>query len=140
MLKPKKTKYKLLQKGKLKYKNTAICFLSENKKNTTKLISLQTFRLTAKQLEAAQLSIVKSLKRGTNKLELKVFPDLAVTKKPNEVRMGKGKGSVEFWTCRVYKGTILFEIYGGNNKNNKDALITGSKKLPIQTIIKDVNA
>jgi large subunit ribosomal protein L16 len=97
------------------------------------LKALQFGRITAKQIEAARKAIRRSLKR-LGDLRIRIYPDRPVTKKPNEVRMGKGKGAIEYWACIVKPGRILFEI-GGNiaEETAANALRKGSIKLPIAT-------
>ena len=89
-------------------------------------------RVTARQIEAARRAITREMKRA-GRVWIRVFPDLPVSKKPVEVRMGKGKGSVEFWAARVHPGRILFEIDGVPEDVAKEALRLGAMKLPIMT-------
>ena len=88
--------------------------------------------ITARQIEAARIAMTRHVKRG-GRIWIRVFPDLPVSKKPVEVRMGKGKGSVEFWAARVKPGRILFEIDGVPADVAKEALRLGAMKLPIMT-------
>jgi large subunit ribosomal protein L16 len=134
MLKPKKTKYRKYQKGTLKSTRKNVSFLDTLKEGTVRIDSLQSARLTAKQIESSRQSISRRIKRlGT--LQLKVFPDLAVSSKPTEVRMGKGKGAVEFWACKVRPGTTIFEISGAERDIAVKALKSGASKLPVQVKI-----
>lgn len=98
------------------------------------LKALEPARITAAQIEAARRAITRCMKR-VGKVWIRVFPDLPVSSKPAEVRMGSGKGSVDYWACRVYPGTILFEMDGVDNATAEEALKLASAKLPIQTKI-----
>ena len=89
-------------------------------------------RVTARQIESARRAITRHLRR-TGRLWIRVFPDVPVSKKPAEVRMGKGKGSPEFWACRVKPGRILFEVDGVTEELAREALYKASAKLPIKT-------
>lgn len=128
-LQPKKSKYRKIQKGKLK-KYT----YNSNKLNfgTVGLKSLESGLISARHIESARQAIVRKTKRK-GKLWTKIFPSLPITKKPIEVRMGKGKGSVSHWSARVCGGTTLFELCGINHKVAIAAFKTGSAKLPIKT-------
>ena len=89
-------------------------------------------RITARQIEAARRAMTRHIKRG-GKIWIRVFPDKPITKKPLEVRMGKGKGAPEYWVCRVKPGRILFEVDGVTEAIAKEALYKASAKLPIKT-------
>ena len=89
-------------------------------------------RITARQIESARRAMTRSIKRGGN-IWIRIFPDKPITKKPLEVRMGKGKGAPEYWACRVKPGRILFEIDGVSEAIAKEALYKASAKLPIKT-------
>jgi len=129
LLQPKKTRYKKLRKGKLKY----LKFNSyELNFGTIGLKSVNSGVISAKQLEAARQAISRKTNRK-GKIWIKVFPDTPVTAKPNESRMGKGKGSVKYWVAKVRGGTTLFELCGINSKIANTALKTGGAKLPIKT-------
>jgi large subunit ribosomal protein L16 len=91
-------------------------------------------RITARQIEAARRAITRHIRRQ-GKLWIRVFPDVPVTKKPLEVRQGKGKGSVEFWACRVKPGRIMFEMDGVEHGLAKEALERAAMKLPVETKI-----
>ena len=91
-------------------------------------------RITARQIEAARRAITRHMKRA-GRVWIRVFPDVPVAKKPAEVRMGKGKGSTEYWAARVKPGRIMFEIDGVNEAVAKEALRLGAAKLPIATRI-----
>lgn len=129
MLFPKKIKYKKQFKGKLigqTIKGSQIIY----GKYAIKV--LKEARLTAKQLESARRIIIRKMKR-LGHLWIRVFPDIPVTSKPTENRMGKGKGSVSFWIAKVKKGQILYEISGISLEDAKKVLKSGSNKIPIQT-------
>jgi len=129
MLQPKKTKYRKQQKGKLRGFATSgakVSFGEFGLKATTR------GRVTARQIEAARRAMTRHIKRG-GKVWIRIFPDVPITKKPVEVRMGKGKGNPEFWACRVKPGRILFEIDGVSEEIAKEALYKASAKLPIKT-------
>ena len=89
-------------------------------------------RLTARQIEAARRAITRHMKRA-GRVWIRVFPDVPVSKKPAEVRMGSGKGAPEFWAARVKPGRILFELEGVSGVIAKEALALGAAKLPIKT-------
>jgi large subunit ribosomal protein L16 len=129
MLQPKRTKFRKAHKGRI----------HGNAKGGTELAfgqyglkSQEPERVTARQIEAARRAITRQMKRA-GRVWIRVFPDLPVSKKPTEVRMGKGKGSVEFWAARVKPGRILFEIDGVPEDVAKEALRLGAMKLPITT-------
>jgi large subunit ribosomal protein L16 len=88
--------------------------------------------VTARQIEAARRAITREMKRS-GRVWIRVFPDVPVSKKPTEVRMGKGKGTPEFWACRVKPGRIMFEIDGVPESLAREALRLGAAKLPIRT-------
>ncbi|MCE3009327.1 MAG: 50S ribosomal protein L16 [Pseudobdellovibrionaceae bacterium] len=89
-------------------------------------------RLTARQLEAGRIAISRSIKRG-GKIWCRVFPNVPVTKKPQEVRMGSGKGNPEFWVARVLPGRILFEMNGVTKEQAQEAFLRAAHKLPFKT-------
>jgi large subunit ribosomal protein L16 len=132
MLRPRKTKYKKYRKGRLKNN-------LENKSNKLKFgtIGLQATErgfITANQIEAGRRTITGFMKR-TGKVFIRAFPDHPITSKPAEVRMGKGKGSVSYWVCKVKSGKILYEVAGKNPILIKQALQQVSNKLPMSTKI-----
>ena len=90
-------------------------------------------RISARQIEAARRAITREMQRE-GRVWIRIFPDVPVTKKPIEVRMGKGKGNVEFWVSRVHPGRILFEIDGVSENIAKNALMLGAAKLPIKSL------
>lgn len=129
MLQPKRTKYRKAHKGRihgLAKGGYELNFGSFGMK------ALESERITARQIEAARRAITRHLKR-TGRVWIRVFPDKPVTKKPAEVRMGKGKGSVEYWVAVVKPGRILFEIDGVPANLAEEAIRLGSAKLPIKT-------
>jgi large subunit ribosomal protein L16 len=89
-------------------------------------------RITARQIEAARRTITRTVKRG-GKLWIRVFPDKPVSKKPLEVRMGKGKGNVEYWVAQIQPGRMLYEIEGVNEELAREAFALAAAKLPVQT-------
>ena len=131
MLQPKRTKFRKAHKGRIH---------GEAKGGTTlafgqyALKATEPERVTARQIEAARRAITREMKRQ-GRVWIRIFPDLPVSKKPTEVRMGKGKGSVEFWAARVKPGRIVFEIDGVPEDVAKEALRLGAMKLPITTRI-----
>ena len=130
-LQPKKTKYKKIQKGSLKRYNFRRQDLLDN---IYRLRAQESGLISAKQLESARQAITRKLKKQ-GKLWIKIFPGLPITKKPNETRMGKGKGTVQYWVARVTGGTILFELTSISQKKALAAFHTGSRKLSIKTKI-----
>ena len=129
MLQPKKTKYRKAFKGRISGDakgGTALNFGAYGLK------ALEPERITARQIEAARRAITRHLKR-VGRVWIRVFPDVPVSKKPAEVRMGKGKGSVELWVARVKPGRIMFEIDGVAEELAAEAIRLGSAKLPVDT-------
>ncbi|MCS6758041.1 MAG: 50S ribosomal protein L16 [Candidatus Devosia euplotis] len=129
MLQPKKTKFRKTRKGRIHgvaKGGTGLAFGQYALKAT------EPERVTARQIEAARRAITREMKRQ-GRVWIRIFPDVPVTKKPTEVRMGKGKGSVEFWAARVKPGRIVFEIDGVPEDVAKEALRLGAMKLPIMT-------
>lgn len=130
-LQPKKVKYKKVRKGKLPKLNF------RSNKLTLGTIGLKVYEsgtISSKQIESARQAINRKIKRK-GKLWIKIFPHLPITKKPNEVRMGKGKGGVSYWATKVGKGTVVFELAGITNNVAIAALKTGGAKLPVKTLI-----
>ena len=129
MLQPARTKFRKAHKGRI-HGNASRC----NKLNygAYGIKALQPERIISNQIEAARVALTRYMKR-TGKVWTRVFPNIPVSKKPVEVRMGKGKGSTEFWVCRVKPGRILFEVDGVNEITAKEALYKASAKLPIKT-------
>jgi len=132
-LQPRKTKYKKTRKGKLKkleFKSNSIKF------GELGLKARVSGMISANQIEAARRTIARKIKRK-GKVWIRIFPDLPITAKPTESRMGKGKGAVSYWVARVRGGTTLFEICGIPKHTAIEALKAGSKKLPVKTKIFD---
>ena len=131
MLQPKKTKYRKAHKGRIRGKakgGTTLNFGSYGLK------ALTAERVTSRQIEAARRAITRHMKRA-GKVWIRIFPDVPVSKKPTEVRMGKGKGTPEYWAARVKPGRVMFEIDGVTSDIAHTALNLGSSKLPLQTKI-----
>jgi len=131
MFQPKRTKYRKFQKGKTNGK------ISNSSKQNLPLFfgkfgmkSLKEGRLSSQVLEAVRRTMTRKLKR-TGQIWIRVFPDIPVTQKPAEVRMGKGKGNLSYWITRVKIGQILFELEGISYEQAKQAVFLGSRKLPI---------
>ena len=128
MLQPKKTKYRKAHKGRIKGVATSATTLNYG---TFGLKAIEADRVTARQIEAARVAMTRFMKRA-GRVWVRIFPDVPVSKKPTEVRMGKGKGSPEYWACRVKPGRILFEVDGVSEQIAKEALYKASAKLPIK--------
>ncbi|MDZ4842536.1 MAG: 50S ribosomal protein L16 [Hyphomicrobium aestuarii] len=131
MLQPKKTKFRKVFKGRIKGAakgGTTLNFGSHGLK------AMAPERVTARQIEAARRAITRHMKRA-GRVWIRIFPDVPVTKKPAEVRMGSGKGSIEFWAARVKPGRIMFELDGVTDTVAREALELGSAKLGIKTRI-----
>ena len=129
MLEPKKTKYRKAQKGRIHGKASRCNYLNYGAYG---LKAVQPDRVISKQIEAARVALTRHMKRQ-GRVWTRIFPNIPVSKKPVEVRMGKGKGSPEFWVCRVKPGRILFEIDGVTEDTAREALYKASAKLPIKT-------
>lgn len=129
MLAPKKQKYRKAHKGRVPAKSKAGTMLAFGSYG---LKSLDALRVTARQIEAARRAAVRCMKRQ-GKFWIKIFPDLPVSKKPAEVRMGKGKGAPEFFAVRVAPGRILFEVDGVSDDIALQALALAGAKLPVRT-------
>ncbi len=129
MLQPKRTKFRKAFKGRIHGNAKGGTTLNFGEVG---LKAMEPERLTARQIEAARRAIARHTKRA-GRLWTRVFPDLPVTKKPAEVRMGSGKGSPELWCARVKPGRIIFELGGVNEQIAKQALLLGAAKLPIKT-------
>ena len=129
MLQPKKTKYRKQQKGKMKgIANRG----HESAFGSFGIKSLNTAFITGRQIEAARQAVTRYMKRE-GQLWIRIFPDKPITKKPNEVRMGKGKGAPEYFVARVKPGTMLFEAEGVPVAIAKEAMRLGAQKLPVIT-------
>jgi large subunit ribosomal protein L16 len=128
MLQPKRTKFRKQFKGRIHGAAKAGTTLAYGEIG---LKAMEPERLTARQIEAARRAIARHTKRA-GRMWLRIFPDVPVSKKPAEVRMGSGKGSPELWVARVKPGRIIFELGGVNQQVAKEALILGAAKLPIK--------
>jgi large subunit ribosomal protein L16 len=129
MLQPKRTKFRKQQKGRnrgLAQSGNEVSF------GDFGLKAVGRGRITARQIEAARRAITRKVRRG-GKLWIRVFPDKPVSKKPLEVRMGKGKGNVEYWVAQIQPGRMLYEIEGVSEELARDAFRLASAKLPVQT-------
>ena len=129
MLQPKRTKFRKAHKGRIHGLAKGGFSLSFGGFG---LKALEPERVTARQIEAARRAITRAMKRQ-GRVWIRIFPDVPVSKKPLEVRMGSGKGSVELWVCRVKPGRILFEVDGISVELAKEALTLAAAKLPIKT-------
>lgn len=129
MLSPRKTKYRKTQKGRMKGFSTRGTELAYG---TFGIKSLDESFITARQIEAARIAATRYMKRDGN-LWIKIFPDKPITKKPAEVRMGKGKGAPEYWVAAVKPGRIVLEIGGVPMKVAEEALRLAAQKLPVRT-------
>ena len=129
MLQPKRTKYRKQFKGRIKDVAKGGFDLAFGEFG---LKSLEPNRVNAREIEAARRAITRYMKRA-GRVWIRVFPDVPVTAKPTEVRMGKGKGSVEYWACKVKPGRMMFEIDGVSEEIAREALRLGSAKLSVKT-------
>jgi len=130
MLLPKRTKFRKVQKGRnrgLAQTGSAVSF------GEFGLKSVERGNLTSRQIEAARRALTRSVKRG-GKIWIRVFPDKPITQKPLEVRMGKGKGSVEYWVAQIQPGKVLYEIQGVTEEAARAAFALASAKLPVKTV------
>jgi len=131
MLQPKRTKFRKVMKGRIKGTakgGTTLNFGSHGLK------AVEPERITARQIEAARRAITRHMKRA-GRVWIRIFPDLPVSSKPAEVRMGKGKGSPDYWAAKVHPGRIMFELDGVSDELAREALKLGAAKLPIKTRI-----
>lgn len=129
MLSPKRTKYRKAHKGRIHGNAKGGYELNFGQYG---LKALQPERITSRQIEAARRAISRHVKR-TGRLWIRIFPDVPVSAKPAEVRMGKGKGSVEYWACRVKPGRIMFELDGVPAELAREAFERAAAKLPVKT-------
>lgn len=130
MLLPKRTKFRKVQKGRnrgLAQTGSSVSF------GEFGLKSVDRGNLTSRQIESARRALTRSVKRG-GKIWICVFPDKPITQKPLEVRMGKGKGSVEYWVAQIQPGKILYEIQGVSEEAAREAFALASAKLPVKTV------
>ncbi len=129
MLSPKKTKYRKQQKGRIKgnaQRGHQLAF------GTFGIKTLEPGRLTSTQIEAARIAVTRYMKRE-GQVWIRIFPSTPITKKPAEVRMGKGKGALDHWVAKIQPGHILFEIEGVSLEVGKEALRLAAQKLPVIT-------
>jgi large subunit ribosomal protein L16 len=129
MLQPKRTKFRKMRKGRNRGLATAgneVSFGEYGLKATGR------GRITARQIEAARRAMTRHVKRG-GKIWIRIFPDVPVSKKPLEVRMGSGKGNVEYWVCKIQPGRVLYEMEGVTEDIAREAFRLAATKLPVQT-------
>lgn len=129
MLSPKRVKFRKRQRGRLKGKSergNQVAF------GEFGLKAVESGRMTARQIEAARRAMTRKVKRG-GKLWIRIFPDIPVTKKPAETRMGSGKGSPEYWVAVIRPGRVLFEMSGVAEDMAREALMLAAQKLPLKT-------
>jgi len=129
MLQPKRTKYRKVQKGRMKGNSQRGHVISNGMFG---IKSLDSAFITSRQIEASRIAATRYMKRE-GQLWIKIFPDKPITKKPLEVRMGKGKGAVEYWAAVVKPGKIMFEVGGVPISVAKEALRLAAQKLPVKT-------
>ncbi len=130
MLQPKRTKFRKMHKGRnrgLAERGSTVSFGEYGLK------SIGRGRLTARQIEAGRRAMVRHIKRG-GKTWIRVFPDKPITKKPLEVRQGKGKGSVEYWVAQIQPGRVLYEMEGVSEELAREAFALAAAKLPFKTV------
>ena len=131
MLQPKKTKFRKAFKGRIRNVTKGGAELNFGQFG---LKAMEPERITARQIEAARRAITRQMKRQ-GRVWIRIFPDVPVSGKPAEVRMGKGKGAIDYWACRVKPGRIMFEIDGVPEETAREALRLAQHKLPIKTRI-----
>ncbi len=131
MMQPKKTKFRRAHKGRIRGATKAGAALNFGEFG---LKALEPDRVNARQIEAARRAITREMKRQ-GRVWIRIFPDVPVSKKPVEVRMGKGKGAVEFWAARVAPGRIMFEVDGVSEAVARESLRLGAAKLSVKTKI-----
>ena len=129
MLQPKRTKFRKQFKGRNRGLATTGSKVSFGEFG---LKAVERGRITARQIEAARRAMTRHVKRG-GKIWIRVFPDVPVSKKPLEVRMGKGKGNVAFWVCKIQPGRVLYEMEGVDEKMAREAFRLDAAKLPFKT-------
>ena len=129
MLQPTRTKYRKAHKGRIHGTASRCNYLNYGAYG---LKAMQPDRVISKQIEAARVALTRHMERK-GKVWTRMFPNIPVSKKPTEVRMGKGKGAPEFWACRVKPGRILFEVDGVTEETAKESLYKASAKLHIKT-------
>jgi len=129
MLSPKKTKYRKQQKGKIKgiaQRGSQLSF------GTFGIKTLEVGRLTSRQIESARIAVTRHMKRE-GQVWIRIFPDTPITKKPAEVRMGKGKGALDHWVAKIEPGRMIFEVDGVSLETGREALRLAAQKLPVVT-------
>lgn len=129
MLQPKKTKFRKQHKGKIKglaQRGNQLAF------GTFGIKTLETGRLTSRQIESARVAVTRYMKRE-GQVWIRIFPDTPITKKPAEVRMGKGKGALDHWVAKIEPGRMLFEVDGVSREVGQEALRLAAQKLPVVT-------
>lgn len=129
MLQPKRTKYRKQMKGRnrgLAQRGNTVAYGEYGLKSTGR------GRITARQIEAARRAMTRHIKRG-GKIWIRIFPDKPITKKPLEVRQGKGKGNVEYWVCQIQPGRVLYEMEGVSEDVAREAFRLAAAKLPVST-------
>jgi len=129
MLIPKRTKYRKIMKGRIRGTATSGNYIAFGE------FALQAQgheRITSRQIESARQAMTRYIKRG-GKIWIRIFPHIAVTRKPQDVKMGSGKGSPEFFVAKVKPGTILFEMQGVNEETAREAMRLAAHKLPVKT-------
>ena len=129
MLSPKKIKHRKQRRGRLKGARLGGSFVSFGK---YALQATEPCWITARQIEAARIAITRHVKRG-GKIWIRIFPDKPITKKPLEVRQGKGKGNVEYWVCQIQPGRVLYEMEGVDEDVAREAFRLAAAKLPVST-------
>ena len=129
MLQPKRTKFRKMHKGRNRGLSSRGCRVNFGEFG---LKAIGRGRITARQIEAARRAISRHIKRG-GKIWIRVFPDKSITKKPLEVRMGKGKGNVEYWVTLVQPGRVLYEMEGVSEQLAREAFDLAAAKLPVAT-------
>ncbi len=133
MLQPKKTKYRKMMKGRnrgLASRGSKVSF------GEFGLKAVERGRMTARQIEAARRAMTRHIKRG-GKIWIRVFPDKPITKKPLEVRQGKGKGNVEYWVAQIQPGKVLFEMEGVSKELAAEAFRLAARKLPFKVMLEE---
>ncbi|TDJ45750.1 MAG: 50S ribosomal protein L16 [Gammaproteobacteria bacterium] len=131
MLQPKRTKFRKQHKGRnrgLANRGNTVAFGEFGLKSTGR------GRITARQIEAARRAMTRYIKRS-GKIWIRIFPDKPITKKPLEVRMGKGKGNVEYWVCQIQPGRMLYEMEGVTEETAREAFRLAAAKLPVSTTV-----
>lgn len=131
MLMPSRTKYRKMQKGRVRGRATKGCNLTSGDFG---LQTIECGHITSRQIESARIAMSRFIKKG-GKILIRIFPDKPITKKPLETRQGKGKGPVEGWVAPVRVGRVLYELEGVNPAEAKEALVLASHKLPVATRI-----